>query len=83
MDREELRWRWYFDRVSPATRRHLYRLSDEEWRRWLERAAELSHKRGVHGIENTFTPPLADWERDCFHAMLALAGENTGSGWVN
>jgi len=75
----ERRWRWYFELLSPKTRRHLYRLPDEAWRTWESRAATLSHFRQVRGVENLIQPPLQWWEKEAFLSMLALA-EETGLG---
>jgi hypothetical protein len=74
--RREWRWRWYFEGLSDSTREFMYALPEPEWQQWERRSAVLSHRRGEKGIEDSFEPPLAPWEAECFCAMKLLAGEN-------
>jgi len=74
--RRDLRWQWYFDGLSDATREFMYKMPEPEWQQWQLRAEVLSFKRGVKGIEDSFQPPLSAWEAECFVAMKLLAGEN-------
>jgi hypothetical protein len=71
MDIEERRWTWYFDALSPETRKFMYALPEPEWQAWLIRASELSAKLHIPDIHKMFPLPLEWYEQECYIAMLA------------
>jgi hypothetical protein len=50
-------------------------MPEEEWRAFEPRLTRMIFKRHIRGLENTFRPTLAEWEKEVFLSILALASE--------